>query len=483
MHHLHTLVTVLQTTTAFTVLPYIQIDYAHYFHLAQCQAKCMQKYGILSKRHLLDGSVEEYLDIQSSNAVACESGCHQHRRAHRKELMGQTKNAVADGHRFWIDSSAESAKVGSTLISSVELACQNSSPDEEFGESAEGRIRNFFKVNGFIPGVQYRFMVTAVGPSGRIGETVSSSWAEISNNSPPKGLTPTLTIKNGYNPESGVTAQLVWPSVSLNSCYYKLQLSNSSFHFTTDITMVSLTLLKSFFINTSLFPQDASRSILLTHLEFDTDYSITMAAISSDKIHVGSPVTVNFKSFPCKDVYGRGSLHCCKFKKTHLDITFKIVRLFSISVPEPVTNLAIIIRTNGTGIVSWKPVADPQNVLFYQIIYYALSHKNGCRSHKEIVNVNSTASFAEVNLPGHQCEYVIQLISYDLIGRDALAEARVLIESNLPYSFSRILRPEIVIIIFCLILFLFSYVLYRLRWKRKCPNRVSEKQQKLNDYS
>ena len=31
------------TVLGFTVLPYIQIDYAHYFRLAQCKAKCAEK--------------------------------------------------------------------------------------------------------------------------------------------------------------------------------------------------------------------------------------------------------------------------------------------------------------------------------------------------------------------------------------------------------------------------------------------------------
>ncbi|VDM54371.1 unnamed protein product [Angiostrongylus costaricensis] len=32
-------------SVAFPMLPYIQIDYAHYFRLAQCQAMCTQKVG------------------------------------------------------------------------------------------------------------------------------------------------------------------------------------------------------------------------------------------------------------------------------------------------------------------------------------------------------------------------------------------------------------------------------------------------------
>ncbi|KAE9419731.1 hypothetical protein Angca_001043, partial [Angiostrongylus cantonensis] len=399
MRHLYIFVTLLQTVMTFTVLPYIQIDYAHYFRLAQCLAKCMQKYGVPSTHHLLDGSIEEFLDVRNKDAEACDSGCHQHRRVHRKGQPGLTMNSITDGQRFWAESSAKSARVGSTVISSVELICQNPSPDEEFGVSAEGFVsvsllrpsgairfivqwkqrtqvmgfydesqwitssvesNTFFKVNGLIPGVQYRFMVTAVGPSGRIGDTVSSSWTEILSNSSPKGLDTMLTVKNGYNSDRGVTAQIEWPRTALDSCYYKLQLSNSSFQVTMDITA------------------DSSKSILLPHLEFDTLYSVTVAAISADK--------------------------------------------------------------------------------------------------------TKTETSAEVTFPGRECEYVIQLINYDLIGRDASAEVRVLIEPSLLIRFNEILRPEIVLVAACVVFLSLSCALICFRCRKKCPHRVSEKQRKFAGY-
>ncbi|RCN46499.1 fibronectin type III domain protein [Ancylostoma caninum] len=245
MRRLHFLMTVVQTVAAFTVVPYIQIDYAHYFRLAQCRAKCTQKYGVPSTRVLLDGSVEEYLDVQNSACESCESGCHQHRRAHGRGPRGPSKIPTDDGLRFWAESSADMgavltvrrlAKAGSTLVSSVQLLCQNPSLDEEFGESSEGLVSisllrpsgptrfvvqwkqrthamgyydesqwitasvesdTVFKVKGLIPGVQYRFMVTAVGPAGRLGETISSSWTEASNIGGPRtpGSPPTELLR------------------------------------------------------------------------------------------------------------------------------------------------------------------------------------------------------------------------------------------------------------------------------------------------
>ncbi|KAK5980211.1 Fibronectin type-III domain-containing protein, partial [Trichostrongylus colubriformis] len=315
--------TLLQTVISFTVLPYIQIDYAHYFHLAQCHAKCSQKYGTPATRHLLDGTVEEYLNVHNAECEACESGCHQHRRIHGKGQRGPSKTALSDGHQFWTESSADSAKVGSTLISSVQLLCQNPSLDEEFGESFEGLVSisllrpsgptrfvvqwkqrtqamgyydetqwitasvessTLFQVKGLIPGVQYRFMVTAVGPAGRLGETVTSTWTEVSSNSVLRPPASPLVVKNGYNSDRGVTAHLDWSRTPQDSCYYKLQLSNASSQLTRDITLDSLA------------------PILLPNLEFETEYAVTIAAVSVDKLQASKPVTTNFRSLQCKDV-------------------------------------------------------------------------------------------------------------------------------------------------------------------------------------
>uniref|UniRef100_A0A1I7XD79 Fibronectin type-III domain-containing protein n=1 Tax=Heterorhabditis bacteriophora TaxID=37862 RepID=A0A1I7XD79_HETBA len=98
----------LQAAVSFTVLPYIQIDYAHYFRLAQCQAKCTEKYGIPAKRERHDGSVEQYFDVQSEDCKICEQGCHQHRRSHKKTNR-PARSALHDGTKFWLESSADSA--------------------------------------------------------------------------------------------------------------------------------------------------------------------------------------------------------------------------------------------------------------------------------------------------------------------------------------------------------------------------------------
>ncbi|ETN79854.1 fibronectin type III domain protein [Necator americanus] len=357
-----------------------------------------------SKVYTEDGTVLEYLDVNNSACEACESGCHQHRRSHGKGIRGPSNPATDNGHRFWMESSADIAKAGSTLVSSVQLLCQNPSLDEEFGESSEGFVAisllrpsgptrfvlqwkqrtqamgfydesqwitasvesdTLFKVKGLIPGVQYRFMVTAIGPGGRLGETIASSWTEISNAGGPRASASALTIRNGYNSDRGITAHLEWPRTAQDSCYYKLQLSNSTLQLDMDIVL------------------DASSSILLPHLEFDCNYAVSLATTASDRSQIGKP----------------------------------------------------------------------------------------------------SATSAIVDFPGENCEYVVRLVNYDVVGRDAVVEARVVIESTTTLiRLEDMLRPESLFIALCFLLFVFLCVLIRCKCGRKCPNRVSEKQHKLTEY-
>uniref|UniRef100_A0A0K0CV40 Fibronectin type-III domain-containing protein n=1 Tax=Angiostrongylus cantonensis TaxID=6313 RepID=A0A0K0CV40_ANGCA len=500
MRHLYMMVMLQYASVAFPMLPYIQIDYAHYFRLAQCQAMCTQKYGILTSRQLLDGTSEEFLSIHNAECEACESGCHQHRRLHARgssRVLSQN-SPMHDGLRYWAASSADSAKAGSTVVLSVHLLCQNSVLDEEFGESVEGFLSislirpvgptrfvvqwkqrtemkgHYEEIRGLIPGLQYRFMVTAVGTNGRLGDTITSPWTEISNNVTPKApeilefSANLLRMSNGYNSDRGVIAHLQWSRTSLDSCYYKLQLSNSTFQMTTDITL------------------DSSPSVLLPTLEFDTNYLVTIAAVSADKTQTSKSVTAHFRSLQCKDVHGHGSLQC---------------------LPEPVSDLAIVHRPNGTGVISWKPSADPQNVLFYQVVYYSLTRNTGCEMRKQVVNVKAASSFlipvlrfylhnacyqlkmfqtamsAEVVFPGNECEYVVRLMNYDLIGREASAEVRIRIEPNAPVvRLNKFLQLEYLLIVVSLVIMFFTCILICFRCQRKCPVRVSEKQDRLSEY-
>ncbi|VDO42199.1 unnamed protein product [Haemonchus placei] len=389
-------------TLGFIVLPYIQIDYAHYFRLAQCQAKCTEKV--------------------SGAGVSCNSFLLARNGLWRRP-SGPTRYVIRWRQRSQLLGNRDEAQ---WITASVEPG-------------------TFFKVRGLIPGVQYSFMVTAVGPSGRLGNTITSPWTEILSSATVKAPTPPLTLKNGYNTDRGVIAQLEWPRTPQDSCYYKLQLSNSSSQTNRDVEL------------------DASFSILLPHLEFDSDYTVSLAAVSADKLQTSKSITAHFKSLPCKDIHGRGSLQCVPL------------------APEPVSDLAITVRPNGTGLITWTPSADSQNILFYQVVYHALEHGIGCRVRKETVNVKAIVNFAEVTFPGQQCEYVVRVINYDLIGRDASTEARIRVEPSPPLHVKFIVRPEVVTIAACLVFLPFALLLLFCR-HRRCPHRVMEKHPKLTEY-
>lgn len=99
---------------------------------------------------------------------------------------------------------------------------------------------NVFRVDGLLPSGQYKFMITAVGPNGRLGDTVVSEWAEVAAaGSVQKAPSGPMTAKNGFNTEEGATVQLHWPRTSYDTCHYRLQYSNSTYQASRDITVVS----------------------------------------------------------------------------------------------------------------------------------------------------------------------------------------------------------------------------------------------------
>lgn len=60
------------------------------------------------------------------------------------------------------------------------IACNNLFSEENFSLSLTFQIESepIFKVEGMLPIMQYRFMVTAVGPGGRLGGPIMSNWAQ-----------------------------------------------------------------------------------------------------------------------------------------------------------------------------------------------------------------------------------------------------------------------------------------------------------------
>ncbi|VDK50782.1 unnamed protein product [Anisakis simplex] len=116
-----------------------------------------------------------------------------------------------------------------------------------------------FKVQGMIPNVQYRFLVTAVGPDGRLGSAVMSDWAEaLSLGLILRPPAQPLDITQRYDSENGVCALLSWtptpelPSPSPNiafestnkrfasfdSCHYRLTSKNVTHQHSHNFVMV-----------------------------------------------------------------------------------------------------------------------------------------------------------------------------------------------------------------------------------------------------
>lgn len=93
------------------------------------------------------------IETSSEDAQACELGCMQHRRGHKKQPRSSKSQALHDGSRFWMESSADSgncppsknkekfpANMGSCPVSAVELLCQNPHVSDDLEDSAEGLI-------------------------------------------------------------------------------------------------------------------------------------------------------------------------------------------------------------------------------------------------------------------------------------------------------------------------------------------------------
>eukprot|EP00080_Pristionchus_pacificus_P013370 PDM73390.1 Fibronectin domain-containing protein [Pristionchus pacificus] len=414
----------LPTVTSFVILPYVQIDYAYYFRLAQCQAKCTQKYGIAGKLSLNDGSTTEQWDNTSEDMQQCALGCEQPRKGVRARSL---PSARIDGTKFW-DQSAAAALAekssSSSPISRVNLLCQNVAPLEKsgFADSIEGLIgvemakhvgpvrlllqwkhrqvmqgvvidggasitasiesSPIFKVEGMQPGTQYLFTVTAIGPNGKLGEAVSSQWFEaIHTEKTPDGA---VTTRSGHSASLGVTAMLSWTRAHIDSCHYRVTVKNATHTDKRDVTI------------------DTSPGLLLTHLEMDSEYEIAVA--SSDVVATPFPRPLVFllKTYTCAQIFGRGSLQC---------------------PPEPVDELVVSVRPNGTAHIAWKPSADASQVLTYEILAQPIAPCDAPPNH---IFLNAASSSAQLQLgETRPCEYAIRVTNYDLVGRDSSRETRV----------------------------------------------------------
>ncbi|GMT05396.1 hypothetical protein PENTCL1PPCAC_27570, partial [Pristionchus entomophagus] len=412
------------TVSSFVILPYVQIDYAYYFRLAQCQAKCTQKYGHTGKRLLNDGSAIEQWDNGKEDMQQCALGCEQPRKGVRARSL---PSARIDGAKFWDQSAAAAIaekSSSSSPISRVSLLCQNVAPIEKgsFADSIEGLIgvemakhvgpvrlllqwkhrqvvqgividggvsitasiesEPIFKVEGMQPGTQYQFTITAIGPNGKLGESVSSQWAEaIHTEKTPDGA---VTTRSGHSASHGVTAIISWTRAHIDSCHYKVSIKNATHTDARDVTI------------------DTSSGLLLTHLEMDSEYEITVASADVAGTLFPRPLLFPFRTLSCAQIHGRGSLQC---------------------PPEPVDELMVSVRPNGTALIGWKPSADASLVLTYEILAEPIAPCDAPPNH---IFLNAASSSAQLQLgETRPCEYLIRVTNYDLVGRDSSRETRV----------------------------------------------------------
>ncbi|KAE9546272.1 hypothetical protein FO519_010516, partial [Halicephalobus sp. NKZ332] len=206
----------------FSALPYVHMDFGHFFRLAQCQAKCTEKYGELASMTLLDGTERRFFNVSNNDYFACDRGCSHGRLFTKKHARSPTETPYKDGQMFWIQAESDGGSGGQGPIEAVRVLCVRPSGDR-FGESLTARVgaqlrteflapvrfvvqwkqtafpedgqrldtkwitgsveqSPVFEVDQLQPGVFYRFQVIPVGPAGRLGKGVLSDWLQIPSN-------------------------------------------------------------------------------------------------------------------------------------------------------------------------------------------------------------------------------------------------------------------------------------------------------------
>ncbi|KAI6233974.1 Fibronectin type-III domain-containing protein [Aphelenchoides fujianensis] len=485
-----------RTTAGFQVLPYVHIDYEHFYRLAQCQAQCTEKYGTVAYRRRLDGSTRAFFNVSNAQYGLCQAGCanarHSTKRAHSRSVA----DAFKDGQQFWLKAadlpppqgqrragagattSASNSPSERSPIAALKLLClRAASPPEgavgyldgfealatalphkvefiapvrylvqwkqrvplgkdgQFDEtkwiSAAIESDATFTVEGIQPGVHYRFMVTVIGVSGRMGAGVSSEWIEAPALG--AGMTPNampMIITPQFNSDDNVSAVVSYRrSVETPSSRRSLP-STCSFHLR--YMNVSQT------VHTADFEMDESEGFLLTNLAFSADYEVQLlprvvtASSSGNSVNIGSSSpavlslaaasTGRFRTIACADVFGPDSLQC---------------------EPEPVQDLDIQIRPeNSTVWISWRPSVAFKHVLLYELRYESVANRSGecgLNENTQFLLANTTSAELIIPAASTQCEVEVHLTNFDTMGRTASITARFLFRApHTPTSFGGI---------------------------------------------
>ncbi|VDN92053.1 unnamed protein product [Brugia pahangi] len=452
------------------------------------------QYSKSIKRRLNDGTFIKYYGNDGDHYKLCITGCNRRRMTARREKNGTT-NALMAGMQFWMDTNAYASRTDHSPIKSVQLGCMDvvtSQDVNDFEDTIEGLVfvntneteqypiryivqwkqrtydgsptgengwitasiesEPIFKVEGMIPMMQYRFMVTAVGPGGRLGGPIMSNWAQ-SLTVEEKLRVPVgpMMIATQYNNEDGLCALVKWYHSP-----YQLELSPNILDDRLALfgnCHYSITILNETSQETVLFTLDNGNGILLSNLQFSTEYSVAVRSISSVMVvdssllqqknmstagDTNDILEQKFFTPACNEVFGSGSLECA---------------------PEPVKNLEAIINPNGSVQIQWIPSSEPNTILVYQLLYQSLTNHHDCDNDPSSIYINAGSTTATIQLHGRtHCEYSIKLINYDLIGREASTEIIIwyrpdiyVFNSNLIYIYPMLILISIIILLKCCI--------------------------------
>uniref|UniRef100_A0A183BL31 Fibronectin type-III domain-containing protein n=1 Tax=Globodera pallida TaxID=36090 RepID=A0A183BL31_GLOPA len=161
------------------------------------------------------------------------------------------------------------------------------------------------------------------------------------------------------------------------------------------------------------FELDGSDGFLLRHLAFNSEYAVRLLpGTSSSADQPPSPwwnaFHGTFLSMHCSQVFGSGSLECD---------------------PEPVRELKVVPSVeNGSALVSWERPEELDNILLYEVGIEPVAEVNPgkeCEVKPSARIVSAQSNSVLISLPqGSICEFHVQVVVYDLLGRDALSQQR-----------------------------------------------------------
>ncbi|VDN07340.1 unnamed protein product [Thelazia callipaeda] len=475
------------TLKAFTVLPYMQIDFIHYLRLAQCDAKCAEKVVI------------KYSYIISED---CVIGCNRQQKTTLRQ-KNLTENVLRTGMQFWRDTNAYANLLDQSPIDRARLGCFDTWQEySDIEASAEGLIfvelknmprtpiryivqwkaKSFggtsnnnkhwitasiesepiIKVDGMLASLQYKFLITAVDPSGRLGSGVTTDWIKLSKfedefHVPAYFVAQPILITTHYNTDYGLHAivelsQLFYHS-NLNSpddgkpknCHYSMLVKNETWHQAVDFTL------------------DFGHGILLMNLQFSSEYSIILEALQlvdfNAQANIANANSSNriiqekFITPTCNEIFGSGSLKCD---------------------PEPVKNLNATVQLNGTVNIQWVPSSNSNTILFYHLLYYSTENSSDCDNNTPGLYISAVSccltNYANFILNLRKttiqlkkqtnCEYLIKLINYDLIGRDASAEVIVQMQTIHPLTSVLLIILACSVILLIILIILLNYFVH-----------------------